>query len=75
MDAALQQQDSISIGRLAHRIKSPAKTVGAMQFFTLCQTLEQLNDDSTIEQTTELIDQLQQLFTKIQEHVNVMFSP
>ena len=74
MDAALQEQDSASIRRLAHRIKSPAKTVGAMQFAAVCQTLEQL-DDGDSELAAVLIAQLHQLLSRIQLQVTFSDTP
>jgi two-component system, sensor histidine kinase and response regulator len=74
MDAAFSQQDYVTVRRVAHKIKSAAKTVGAMGFANLCQTLEALNDTDAPMQAAELIAQLHQLLLHIEAQLKLNFS-
>jgi signal transduction histidine kinase/CheY-like chemotaxis protein/HPt (histidine-containing phosphotransfer) domain-containing protein len=44
VEAALEEQDMEEVGRLGHRMKSPARSVGAIPFAELCEKLEQFTD-------------------------------
>ncbi len=50
MQSSARREDLIALGRLAHRLKSAAATVGAENFATLCKDLETAcqNNDSAL---------------------------
>ncbi|NOR68357.1 MAG: PAS domain S-box protein, partial [Methylomarinum sp.] len=74
IEVALKQKDLVTIGHVAHRIKSPAKTVGAIGFTELCLKLEQLNEsEGNIEKAVELIRRIQQLLIKIKAQIKLAF--
>ncbi|MDD5242014.1 MAG: ATP-binding protein [Sulfuricella sp.] len=71
IEAALERQDLAALAALGHRIKSSARTVGAMGFADLCQTLEQVKEGGSVGQAREIVVGLRRLLVKIKEHVVV----
>ena len=70
METALEKGDMESIGRLGHRLKSAARTAGALAFGEYCQRLEELrhggNAAAAGETAGEIMDKLRQLLEKIE---------
>jgi two-component system sensor histidine kinase/response regulator len=71
MEEALTESDIEKLNALGHQLKSPARTVGAIHFGELCQTLEELkpDDKEAIIKAKKLIAELQQLSGQIGERV------
>jgi CheY-like chemotaxis protein len=64
---ALEDGDTPAIAAIAHRIKSPAKTVGAMAFAEICQTLERTTD---LQVATKLCSDLQSMLEAIETEID-----
>lgn len=64
-----QANDLSSLSALGHKLKSSARTVGAMQFGALCHQLEELKTQGKIDDATPIIAQLHQLFDQIKSEV------
>jgi two-component system, sensor histidine kinase and response regulator len=58
MQSTSKQSDLIALGRLAHRLKSSAATVGAEAFSTLCKDLEQACQKNDATLTTQIVREL-----------------
>ena len=72
MDASLAANDIERVRELGHRIKSSARTVGAMGMADLCQQLEKLPPgppDVERAQARGLVGQLWPLLEKVTEHI------
>ena len=74
MDTALDEQAAATLAALGHRIKSSARTVGAMKFADLCQSLEPLKQGGSVEQAGKTVAQLHSLLEVISAHVHNAFS-
>ncbi|CAH1385132.1 Histidine kinase [Candidatus Nitrotoga sp. M5] len=70
IETALEHGDMATVSDLGHRTKSSARTVGAMGFGELCQTLEQLNGGEDTEQARDIVVQMRALLTQISDNVN-----
>ena len=70
MESALAQSDLEMVSRLGHRMKSSARTVGAMGFAELCQTLEGLKRSDDLPQAQAISVQLAALLGQIAEIVD-----
>ncbi len=70
-----QDKDLIGLSALGHKLKSSARTVGAMQFGALCHQLEELKILGKIEDAAPIIQKLQQLFDQIKKEVESYLSP
>lgn len=70
-----QAQDLPGLSALGHRLKSSARTVGAMQFGELCQGLEKLKDGGEPEQAAQIIEQLHGIFQQIEQEVEAYVNP
>ncbi|MBI3230778.1 MAG: PAS domain S-box protein [Burkholderiales bacterium] len=71
-DGALQAQDLERCAAIAHRMKSAAKTVGALGFSRLCQQIESLGNESNESNEAivrDLAQQMHQLLAQIHEEV------
>ncbi|HEY6897592.1 MAG TPA: response regulator [Rhodocyclaceae bacterium] len=68
IEAALESGDLITLRALGHRIKSPARAVGAIGLADLCQALEHINDDG-LDQARQIVDQLRPLLDQIAGHI------
>jgi CheY-like chemotaxis protein len=69
MDVAYGQRDLITLGNLGHKLKSSAKTVGAMGFASLCQALEVSGKTGDWQQAEILLPQLPLLLERIAQQV------
>ena len=67
--------DLTNLCAIGHRLKSSARTVGALQFGELCHQLEALKQDGNLADAAPLVVQLQSLFTKIEREVEDFLSP
>ncbi len=70
IDAALEREDRAGLGAVGHRIKSPARSVGAMGFADRCQALEQFRDGGSLEQARDIVTQLHSLLEQIKERID-----
>ncbi|CAG0939073.1 partial Sensor histidine kinase RcsC, partial [Gallionellaceae bacterium] len=73
IQAALARKDMAAVAALGHRIKSPAKTVGALGFAELCQTLEQCKHAADAEQAQSILSQLYSLLAQIRMQTETSF--
>lgn len=67
--------DLQGLSALGHKLKSSARTVGAMQFGEVCHQLEELKNHGKIEDATSRIEELQRLFEQIKTEVEAYRSP
>lgn len=74
IDGALTRQDLATACAVGHRIKAPARTVGAMKFADLCLSLEQQKNNGSIEQAGECARQLHTLLGTIRADLDRRFS-
>ncbi len=70
IEAALQQENMLELAALGHRNKSPARTVGALGFAELCQSLEQFKLGGDIEQARQIVAQMRSLLEQIAAQIN-----
>ncbi|MCF6282007.1 MAG: response regulator [Candidatus Polarisedimenticolaceae bacterium] len=70
MEEALSEDDFERLSALGHQLKSPARTVGAIHFATLCQELEELKGEDT-NKAKSLLTELNELAEQISERVSV----
>nr|WP_315467510.1 EAL domain-containing protein [uncultured Undibacterium sp.] len=66
-----QAKDLTGLCAVGHRLKSSARTVGALQFGEYCHQLEALKNQGTLQEAASLIHQLQEMFSKIEQEVEV----
>ncbi len=69
IDAALAEANLEKLAALGHRNKSPARTVGALSYAELCQSLEKFKHGGEIEEARELVGQLHQMYERIAEQI------
>ncbi len=69
MDAAYSGGDLAALGGLGHKLKSSARTVGAMGFAEICQTLESAGNTIDSSQAEILLEQLHSLLERIARQV------
>jgi HPt (histidine-containing phosphotransfer) domain-containing protein len=65
MDAALAAGDLEELSALGHRLKSPARALGAMGLADLCQGLEALREGGDRHQAGNIVAQLRPLLEEI----------
>ena len=65
MQCALANNAFESLGALGHRLKTPARTVGAMRFGELCQELEKFEAGGEPNEAHTLVEELHQLLAQI----------
>lgn len=75
IDHARQEQSLAALGALGHRLKSSARTVGALHFGELCHQLEKLQHTGSLEQADELIQQLHPLLAQIDIDIQRYLNP
>jgi two-component system sensor histidine kinase/response regulator len=66
---ALEIGDITKLAALGHRLKSSARTVGAMGFGTLCESLEKLNPNGNLVQAKLIVEELDSLLKQISHAV------
>ena len=72
LDAALSRGDLATLGALGHRIKSPARALGAVGLAELCQSLEAFRDGSAdvdAEQAARLVGSVGPLLERIAREI------
>jgi two-component system, sensor histidine kinase and response regulator len=67
LDQALAQGDLRRAGELAHRLKSPARAVGAATFGSLCAQLEDADQDGDAEKAGALARDLRKLLARLEQ--------
>ena len=75
IDQARQDQSLTLLSSLGHKLKSSARTVGAMQFGELCHQLEKLQHTGTLGQADELIRQLHPMLAQIDIEIQHYLNP
>ena len=58
MQNSTRQSDLVALGRLAHRLKSSAATVGAEAFSILCKELEAACQRNDVVQAAQMVGEL-----------------
>ncbi len=66
---ALDRGDLPRVADLGHRIKSSARAVGAMGFAQMCQELERMRDNGTVEGARALLTRMDALLDVLSDHV------
>jgi HPt (histidine-containing phosphotransfer) domain-containing protein len=69
IDDCHARDDLRGMGAVAHKLKSAARTVGALHLGALCQSVEQSATDVQAELAFALVPQLHQAFEAIQVHL------
>ncbi len=69
IEAALAQEDFRTLAAAGHRIKSAARTVGAIGFADLCQALEQHDGNHDLERARNIVSRQQALLELIRERI------
>ena len=62
-------RDLSRVADLGHRTKSSARAVGAMGFSQMCQELERMRDNGTVEGARALLTRMDALLDVLSEHV------
>jgi len=70
IQCALNNNTFEPLAALGHRLKTPARTVGAIRFGELCQELEKFAADDNPNEAHVLLEELNQLLTQISEQVS-----
>ncbi|MDH5357461.1 MAG: ATP-binding protein [Gammaproteobacteria bacterium] len=58
IDEAYQHQDIDALNKIGHKIKSSARTVGALTFADLCEALEELTGEYALSKSRTIIDRM-----------------
>ena len=74
IQAALESLDMAAVAALGHRIKSPARTVGALGFAELCLQLEQCKREEDAEQAQGILSRLRALLEEIKVQIESSFT-
>jgi PAS domain S-box-containing protein len=69
LDTAVEQANFTVIAEIGHRMKSPARTVGANSFADLCNLLEQCKSSPNIVQAQQVAQQLRALLHQINAEI------
>jgi len=69
MNAAFARRDLAVLGSLGHKLKSSARTVGALGFANLCQALESSGKTGDWPQAEELLPKLPLLLERIAQQI------
>jgi len=71
IESALERKDLVALSALGHHNKSPARMVGAMGFFNLCQALEDIGrNGGGIEQACDIVSSMRPLLDRINEQID-----
>jgi HPt (histidine-containing phosphotransfer) domain-containing protein len=70
--ASWQRRDTAAVGAGAHKLKSSARTIGALAMADLCFDLEQAGKADDGEVIAQRIDQLEPLFVEVREYIERM---
>jgi|GEM_PF-1386491 len=74
IDAALAEKKRETVADVAHRIKAPARTVGAMRFAELCETLEKFRREGDMGDADALGRKLHSNLEVITAHLHSTFA-
>ena len=74
MKEAQSKKDLAELGRLGHKLKSSARTIGASSFADLCEGLEKANTDSNWSDAESLLEKIPSLLEKITQQLENEFS-
>ena len=69
MEVALAAENAATLGALGHRVKSAARSVGAMGYADLCQALEQAGKNGDLKHAREIVLQLSPLLLQIEAEI------
>lgn len=67
MSALLAQRDALSLRRAAHGLKGSCATLGAARTARLCEAVEEMSRDSSLEAVATLLDELEQEFAHVRQ--------
>jgi signal transduction histidine kinase/AmiR/NasT family two-component response regulator len=68
---ALDQQNLDRVGSLGHRIKSSARTVGALEFAALCESLENLKSGGSVVEARQTFERMAILLEQIATEIGL----
>ena len=74
MKEAQSKKDLPTLGRLGHKLKSSARTIGASSFADLCEGLEKANTDSNWSDAESLLEKIPPLLERITQQLENEFS-
>lgn len=74
MKEAQSKKDLAELGRLGHKLKSSARTIGASSFADLCEGLEKANTDNDWSDAELLLEKIPSLLEKITQQLENEFS-
>lgn len=73
IDHALASHNLALAGAVGHRIKSSAKTIGAIHFAGLCQSMEQFKVGDRVEEATKLLSEMKRQLKEIEIQIKQEF--
>ena len=65
--SSLERRDIEELRRAAHTLKSNGSTLGAMEFASLCRTVEQRAKDGHLDGVSRLVDRIEQEYRTLEE--------
>lgn len=74
MKEAQAKQDLSELGRLGHKLKSSARTIGASSFADLCEGLEKANTSNDWSGAESLLEKIPPLLDRIKQQLESEFS-
>jgi HPt (histidine-containing phosphotransfer) domain-containing protein len=74
MKEAQSKKDLAELGRLGHKLKSSARTIGASSFADLCEGLEKANTGNDWSDAESLLEKIPSLLEKITQQLENEFS-
>lgn len=73
MNIAQAEKDLPALGRLGHKLKSSARTIGALSFADLCEKLERANLNNNWSNAESLLKQIPVVLTQITQQLEQEF--
>ena len=67
MSTLLAERDALSLRRAAHGLKGSSATLGAARTALLCEAIEEVSQDSSLDAVANLMDGLEQEFAHARE--------
>jgi len=74
MKMAQAGKDLLTLGRLGHKLKSSARTIGAASFADLCEALEKASVDNSWPDAESLMAEISPLLERIAQQLENEFS-
>lgn len=74
MKEAQSKKDLPTLGRLGHKLKSSARTIGASNFADLCEGLEKANTDNNWSDAESLLAKIPSLLERITQQLENEFN-